>query len=45
MEHADHSAGLLIDLLEGLLKFDPLQRLKAEAALNHPFFAQEYRRF
>ncbi|GLJ32595.1 hypothetical protein SUGI_0655800 [Cryptomeria japonica] len=45
MEHADHSAGLLIDLLEGLLKFDPLQRLKAEEALNHPFFAQEYRRF
>uniref|UniRef100_A0A0C9QTD5 dual-specificity kinase n=1 Tax=Wollemia nobilis TaxID=56998 RepID=A0A0C9QTD5_9CONI len=45
MEHADHSAGLLIDLLEGLLKFDPSQRLQAREALNHPFFAQEFKRF
>lgn len=44
MEHADHSAGLLIDLLEGLLKYEPSQRLQAQEALNHPFFNQQYRR-
>ncbi|CAH9106253.1 unnamed protein product [Cuscuta epithymum] len=28
----------LIDLLQGLLKFDPSKRLTAKEALNHPFF-------
>ncbi|XP_058192119.1 serine/threonine-protein kinase AFC3 isoform X1 [Rhododendron vialii] len=29
---------LLIDLLHGLLKFDPSERITARDALNHPFF-------
>jgi len=40
MEHVDHSAGLLIDLLQGLLKFEPSERLKASEALSHPFFLE-----
>ncbi|CAI9094038.1 OLC1v1029682C1 [Oldenlandia corymbosa var. corymbosa] len=45
MKNADHSAGDLIRLLEGLLKFDPSQRLTAPEALRHPFFARDqYRR-
>lgn len=38
MQHVDHSAGALIDLLQGLLKFDPSERMTAEEALRHPFF-------
>eukprot|EP01018_Ginkgo_biloba_P011418 Gb_04190 [translate_table: standard] len=38
MRHVDHSASALIDLLEGLLRFDPSERLEARQALNHPFF-------
>eukprot|EP01018_Ginkgo_biloba_P011412 Gb_41360 [translate_table: standard] len=34
----DNSASSLIDLLHGLLKFDPSERLKAREALKHPFF-------
>ena len=28
----------VVDLLHGLLKFDPEDRLTAKEALNHPFF-------
>lgn len=38
MQHVDHSAGDLIDLLQGLLRYDPSERLKAKEALRHPFF-------
>lgn len=38
MQHVDHSAGDLIDLLQGLLRYDPLMRMKAREALRHPFF-------
>ena len=38
MQHVDHSAGDLIDLLRGLLQYDPAERLKAREALRHPFF-------
>uniref|UniRef100_A0A0C9RKU0 TSA: Wollemia nobilis Ref_Wollemi_Transcript_13203_1636 transcribed RNA sequence n=1 Tax=Wollemia nobilis TaxID=56998 RepID=A0A0C9RKU0_9CONI len=38
MQYVDHSAGLLIDLVQGLLKFDPSERLTAQEALRHPFF-------
>eukprot|EP00252_Welwitschia_mirabilis_P008504 TRINITY_DN2039_c0_g1_i2.p1 TRINITY_DN2039_c0_g1~~TRINITY_DN2039_c0_g1_i2.p1 ORF type:complete len:332 (+),score=39.21 TRINITY_DN2039_c0_g1_i2:776-1771(+) len=44
MDHADHSAGSLIDLLQGLLKFEPSERLTAQEALKHPFFMEGYRR-
>ncbi|KAH7444457.1 hypothetical protein KP509_02G078900 [Ceratopteris richardii] len=44
MQHADHSAGLLIDLLEKLLKYDPEERLTAREALLHPFFKEGSRR-
>ncbi|XP_057433070.1 serine/threonine-protein kinase AFC1-like isoform X2 [Lotus japonicus] len=46
MQHVDHSAGDLLDLLQGLLRFDPFCRLKAHEALRHPFFTREhYQRF
>lgn len=45
MEHADHSAGSLIDLLQGLLKYEPSERLEAQEALRHPFFTEDYRGF
>ncbi|KAK4762780.1 hypothetical protein SAY86_008548 [Trapa natans] len=46
MQHVDHSAGDLIDLLQGLLKYDPANRLTAHDALGHPFFSPDYgRRF
>ncbi|XP_048427575.1 serine/threonine-protein kinase AFC2 isoform X1 [Pyrus x bretschneideri] len=46
MQHVDHSAGDLIDLLQGLLRFDPSSRLTAPEALRHPFFTRDhYRRF
>jgi len=44
MQHADHSAGLFIDLLQGLLKFEPSERLEASEALRHPFFREHSRR-
>ncbi|KAK8478853.1 hypothetical protein V6N13_090426 [Hibiscus sabdariffa] len=42
MQHVDHSAGYLIDLLQGLLKFDPCSRLTAWEALRHPFFTKDH---
>ncbi|KAK4419119.1 Serine/threonine-protein kinase AFC1 [Sesamum alatum] len=45
MQHVDHSAGDLIDLLQGLLRYDPAERLKARDALGHPFFTRDLRRF
>ncbi|XP_023886337.1 serine/threonine-protein kinase AFC2 isoform X2 [Quercus suber] len=44
MEHVDHSAGDLIHLLQGLLRYDPLDRLKAREALRHPFFSRDHLR-
>ncbi|XP_057844875.1 serine/threonine-protein kinase AFC1 isoform X7 [Cryptomeria japonica] len=44
MQHVDHSAGALIDLLQGLLKFEPSERLTAREALSHPFFTDDYYR-
>ncbi|KAF5179990.1 Serine/threonine-protein kinase AFC1 [Thalictrum thalictroides] len=44
MQHVDHSAGDLIDLLQGLLRYDPAERLKAREALRHPFFTRDLRR-
>jgi dual-specificity kinase len=44
MQHVDHSAGDLIDLLQGLLRYDPDERLKARQALQHPFFTRSHRR-
>eukprot|EP00261_Vitis_vinifera_P034226 XP_019075469.1 PREDICTED: serine/threonine-protein kinase AFC2 isoform X2 [Vitis vinifera] len=42
MQHVDHSAGDLIDLLQGLLRYDPSNRLTAQDALRHPFFTRDY---
>ncbi|KAJ9708763.1 hypothetical protein PVL29_000666 [Vitis rotundifolia] len=42
MQHVDHSAGDLIDLLQGLLRYDPSNRLTAQEALRHPFFTRDY---
>ncbi|RRT68377.1 hypothetical protein B296_00008708 [Ensete ventricosum] len=36
--HVDYSRASLNDLLYGLLKFEPSERLTAREALNHPFF-------
>ncbi|CAI0390243.1 unnamed protein product [Linum tenue] len=45
MQHVDHSAGDIIDLLQGLLRYDPSTRLTAHSALGHPFFSRDlYRR-
>ncbi|KAK6930932.1 Protein kinase domain, partial [Dillenia turbinata] len=44
MQHVDHSAGDLIDLLQGLLKYDPSVRLTAYEALRHPFFTRDQMR-
>lgn len=41
MQHVDHSAGDLISLLQGLLRFDPAERLSARQALHHPFFSRD----
>ncbi|XP_040989395.1 serine/threonine-protein kinase AFC2 isoform X1 [Juglans microcarpa x Juglans regia] len=41
MQHVDHSAGDLIHLLQGLLKYDPADRLTAREALRHPFFSRD----
>uniref|UniRef100_A0A2P2LFD0 dual-specificity kinase n=2 Tax=Rhizophora mucronata TaxID=61149 RepID=A0A2P2LFD0_RHIMU len=43
MQHVDHSAGDLIDLVQGLLRYDPAERLKAREALRHPFFTRAMR--
>ncbi|XP_019057306.1 PREDICTED: serine/threonine-protein kinase AFC1 isoform X2 [Tarenaya hassleriana] len=40
MQHVDHSAGDLIDLIQGLLRYDPTERIKAREALSHPFFTR-----
>ncbi|XP_074574879.1 serine/threonine-protein kinase AFC1-like [Curcuma longa] len=45
MQHVDHSAGDLIDLLQGLLRYDPTERLGAREALMHPFFNREWGRY
>ncbi|KAG8044889.1 hypothetical protein GUJ93_ZPchr0008g13420 [Zizania palustris] len=39
--NSDHSRTALADLLCGLLKFEPSERLTAQEALDHPFF-QKY---
>ena len=44
MQHVDHSAGDFIDLLKGLLKYEPSERLTAFEALRHPFFTRTHRR-
>ncbi|OVA20834.1 Protein kinase domain [Macleaya cordata] len=44
MQQVDHSAGDLINLLQGLLRYDPLDRLTAREALRHPFFTRDYHR-
>ncbi|KAK9054550.1 hypothetical protein SSX86_025628 [Deinandra increscens subsp. villosa] len=44
MQHVDHSAGDLIHLLQGLLRYDPSERLTARAALRHPFFTRDHLR-
>ncbi|XP_068646007.1 serine/threonine-protein kinase AFC2 isoform X1 [Aristolochia californica] len=44
MQHVDHSAGDLIDLLQGLLRYDPSDRLTAREALRHPFFTRDLHR-
>ncbi|XWS37188.1 hypothetical protein CRYUN_Cryun19dG0021500 [Craigia yunnanensis] len=41
MQHVDHSAGDLIHLLQGLLRYDPIDRLTACEALRHPFFSRD----
>ncbi|XP_050377816.1 serine/threonine-protein kinase AFC2 isoform X1 [Argentina anserina] len=41
MQHVDHSAGDLIHLLQGLLKYDPSDRLTARQALRHSFFTRD----
>ncbi|KAK9675510.1 hypothetical protein RND81_11G011500 [Saponaria officinalis] len=45
MDHVDHSAGELIDLLQGLLQYDPSIRMTAKEALRHPFFSRNRLRF
>ncbi|KAL2459549.1 Serine/threonine-protein kinase AFC2 [Forsythia ovata] len=44
MQHVDHSAGDLIHLLQGLLRYDPSERLSAPEALDHPFFTRDHLR-
>ncbi|KAL3501109.1 hypothetical protein ACH5RR_035558 [Cinchona calisaya] len=41
MQHVDHSAGDLIDLVQGLLKYDPSERMTAHEALRHPFLTRD----
>ncbi|XP_052175524.1 serine/threonine-protein kinase AFC2-like isoform X2 [Diospyros lotus] len=41
MQQVDYSAGDLIHLLQGLLKYDPSARLTAWEALKHPFFTRD----
>ncbi|KAI4336238.1 hypothetical protein L6164_014787 [Bauhinia variegata] len=44
MQHVDHSAGDLIHVLQGLLKYDPCERLTAREALRHSFFTRDHLR-
>ncbi|KAK6920614.1 Protein kinase domain [Dillenia turbinata] len=44
MQHVDHSAGDLIHLLQGLLKYEPSERLTAREALRHVFFTRDHLR-
>ena len=44
MQHVDHSAGDLIHLLQGLLRYDPFERLTARDALRHSFFTRDHLR-
>ncbi|KAL6969367.1 CAAX prenyl protease 1, variant 4 [Sarracenia purpurea var. burkii] len=44
MHHVDHSGGDLIDILQGLLRYDPSIRMTAHEALRHPFFTRDYHR-
>ncbi|XP_019184591.1 PREDICTED: serine/threonine-protein kinase AFC2-like [Ipomoea nil] len=44
MKHVDHSVGDLINLLQGLLRYDPSERLTAREALQHPFFSRDHLR-
>ncbi|KAK7330564.1 hypothetical protein VNO77_24759 [Canavalia gladiata] len=44
MQHVDHSAGDLIHLLQGLLRYDPSERLTAKEALRHSFFMRDHLR-
>ncbi|KAI4340676.1 hypothetical protein MLD38_025486 [Melastoma candidum] len=46
MQHVDHSAGDLIDLVQNLLRYEPANRITAHQALRHPFFSRDrYRRY
>ena len=38
LHHVDSSRSALADLVYGLLKYDPSERLTASQALDHPFF-------
>lgn len=40
MQHVDHSAGDLIDLLKHLLAYEPSSRWAAQEALSHHFFTR-----
>ncbi|CAD6243811.1 unnamed protein product [Miscanthus lutarioriparius] len=44
MQNVDQAAGDFIDLLQGLLKYDPADRLTAQEALRHPFFTEGFGR-
>ncbi|KAL3835258.1 hypothetical protein ACJIZ3_009994 [Penstemon smallii] len=44
MQHVDHSAGDLIHLLQGLMRYDPAERMSAREALRHPFFTRDHLR-
>ncbi|OEL22416.1 Serine/threonine-protein kinase AFC2 [Dichanthelium oligosanthes] len=44
MQNVDQSAGDFIDLLQGLLKYDPANRMTAQEALSHPFFTEGFER-
>ena len=44
MQNVDHSAGDFINLLQGLLRYDPASRLTAHEALKHPFLTEQSER-
>uniref|UniRef100_A0A0D9XZ46 Protein kinase domain-containing protein n=1 Tax=Leersia perrieri TaxID=77586 RepID=A0A0D9XZ46_9ORYZ len=44
MQNVDHSGGEFIDLLQGLLRYDPASRLTAQEALRHPFLREQTER-
>ncbi|EEE56427.1 hypothetical protein OsJ_05595 [Oryza sativa Japonica Group] len=44
MQNVDHSGGEFIDLLQGLLRYDPASRLTAQEALRHPFLREQSER-